>query len=131
MRIFDIDEHLKSEPEYYYRVDLFATTFGADKDKTPPFEHEEFFRGEDLLKCRENAFAYAKNHIENIDRNGYVFPFASPANTILGKTSAFSCWVFLIEDYGNISYDHQITGTGDNEGYELEKDIFKSIGINI
>lgn len=103
------------KPEYFYRVSLFMTTFGADPGKNQPFSHQEDFKGDDLIACRSAAYEFYQQHYNGLDNNRYHLPFASPAEFQLGQHSAVSIILFLVEvnsDGAEIEWALE----GENEG---------------
>ena len=111
---------------YYYRVDIFCTTFQKDADKTKPFSHSEIFQGADLLECRNNAFQYYDEKIRGIANAQYVFPFESPQNFEFGKHSAISIELYLVEGDNLYSLSDPCEV---EESLELEEYIFSQLGI--
>ena len=85
------------EPEYFYRVYEFVTTFGADEGKHEPFSHEEHFQGYDLLACRNAAYEYYQQRSNGLDNSSYHLPFASPQEFQFGKHAAVSIILSFVE----------------------------------
>ena len=95
------------EPEYFYRVAEFVTTFGKDEGKNEPFSHSEDFKGADLLKCKEQAEKYYWERLEGLEKGKYFLQFEAPENFEFGKNAAFSITVALVEFYSeDEQYEH-------------------------
>ena len=88
------------EPEYFYRVDIFLTTYEMDVKKTKIFRHAEEFRGDDLLQMRNEAFNYHDSAKYNIEKNGkFILPFASSfLDFKLGVNATYGVHTFLVVD---------------------------------
>ena len=115
------------EPEYFYRVWELVTTFGKDEGKNEPFSHTEEFKGDDLLKCKEQAEKYYLERLEGLEQGKYFLPFASPQNFQFGKNAAFSITVALVEFYSeDDQYEHITFGDEESvmaESREIEAEV--------
>jgi hypothetical protein len=122
------------DPIYFYRVDEFVTTFGKDQNKSQSFDHSEFFKGNDLLKCRIEAIKYYNERSQSIQGKSYHLPIAGPDGFSFGKNAAFSIVVNFVEYYNNNEYyDHPILGEDPETNiYSLETEarVFQQLGID-
>ena len=123
------DDLEEREPEYLYIVSEYLTTFECDPNKTLPFEHTQYFEGNNLLKCRVEAYKWYCERSEGLIKAGqYFLPFASPQDFVMGKNACYNITLSLLQYYSD---DNQTAYTifGDSpdetaEGLELEKIIF-------
>jgi|SRR5690554_3397383 len=115
----------KTEPDYFYRVCEFVTTFGADEGKNEPFSHIEDFKGNDLHECKAKAEKYYWERLEGLGGGKYFLPFAAPENFVLGKNAAFSITLSLVEYYNDSEYsEYPLIGEDDDtaaDSREIEK----------
>lgn len=122
----------KTEPDYFYRVSEFVTTFGKDEGKNEPFSHEQDFKGNDLLKCKTDAEKYYWERLEGLENGKYFLPFAAPKDFVFGETSAFSITLSLIEYYNDDNFiEHPLIGEDEEttaESKEIETAILKDKG---
>ena len=123
-----------SRPVYFYRVTEFVTTFGDDMGKNEPYDHEEDFKGFDLLECREMAINYYKERHKGFQEDNvkYFLPFASPKDFIIGQNAAHSLTLSLIECIDNENYEYILSGEDEqtiNDGREAECEILTSLGL--
>ncbi|MDP2452651.1 MULTISPECIES: hypothetical protein [unclassified Kaistella] len=125
----------KSEPNYFYQVDEFVTTFGKDANKTDSFEHVEVFRDNDLYRARVKALDYYNERLKGIENTSYVLPFASPCEFRAAENSAFSITVSLVEYYNEDElYQFAIEGEDEEttvENKEIERIVYESKGYDI
>ena len=132
-REFENNNLRKKDPVYFYRVSEFITSFEADEEKNQPIDHHEDFKGDDFLKCKQEAEEYYMNRLEGLENGKYFLPFAAPGNFQFGKNSAFSIILSIIEYYSeDDQYEHPILGEEDEiteEGKELEESILKPYKI--
>jgi hypothetical protein len=114
----------KTEPEYFYRVSEFVTTYGMDEGKNEPFSHFEDFKGNDLHECKAKAEKYYRERLEGLEQGKYFLPFAAPKNFVFGKNAAFSITLALVEYYtDNNFFEHPLIGEDDEttaESREIE-----------
>lgn len=75
----------KTEPEYFYRVSEFVTTFGMDEGKNEPFSHFEDFKGNDLHECKAKAEKYYWERLEGLEQGKYFLPLKPLNNLSLVK----------------------------------------------
>ena len=117
-----------TDPDYYYIVTEYVTTFGKDKGKTEPYNHVEEFKGSDLKECRELAKKYYWERFLGFQSKKYFLPFESPEDFIEGENAAFSITLSLVEYYNDSNYyEHIILGEDDTqEAREFEKYVFKN-----
>lgn len=112
------------EPEYFYRVYEFVTTFGADEGKHESFSHVEDFKGYDLLACRNSAYEYYQQRLNGLNNGSYHLPFASPQEFQLGKHAAASIILSFVEiDSDGEEIEWSLAGDEENaihESRELE-----------
>lgn len=123
----------KTEPDYFYRVTEFVTTFGADPGKNEPFITDgEDFKGNDLLKCKNDAEKYYWERLQGFENTKYFLPFAAPENFERGKNAAFSITLSLVEFYNEEEqYEYPLLGEDEettSEGQELEMAILRDKG---
>lgn len=125
----------KSEPDYFYQVDEYVTTFGKDVNKTDSFEHVEVFRDNDLYRARAKAFDYYNERLKGIENKSYVLPFASPSEFRAGEDAAFSITVSLVEYYSEDEfYEYSIEGDDEESTFEnkaVERTVFESKGYDV
>lgn len=129
----------KADPEYYYQVSIFITTFRMDKNKTEPFSHSEIFKDSNLLAAKKEATKFYEAVLQGrIEKGGFEFmkdqekiflSYESRENFIFGENAAFSVTLSLIEKYPypvNEIYEHPIMGEDEetiNESIEIETEI--------
>lgn len=122
----------RTEPEYFYRVSEFVTTFGMDEGKNEPFSHFEDFNGNNLLECKVKAEKHYWERLEGLEQGKYYLPFAAPQNFEFGKNAAFSITLSLVEYYTDDEYfEYPLIGEDDEttaESIEIEADVLKSKG---
>lgn len=122
----------KTEPDYFYRVSELVTTFKADPGKNEAFDHTEEFKGNDLLKCKTEAEKYYWERFEGLEDGRYFLPFAAPKDFEIGKNSAFSITLSLVEYYNeDYQYEHILIGEDEktvSEGNEIEMLVLKEKG---
>lgn len=122
----------KTEPEYFYRVSEFVTTFEMDEGKNKPFNHEEDFKGNDLLNCKAEAENYYWKRLNGLEQSKYFLPFAAPHNFEFGKSAAFSITLSLVEFYTDDNYfEHPLNGEDDEtiaESKEIERAVLTEKG---
>ena len=123
----------KTEPDYFYRVSEYVTTFGKDEGKNEPYMHEQDFKGNDLLKCKTAAEKYYWERLAGLEQGKYFLPFAAPQDFEFGKNAAFSITLSLIEFYTDDDYyTHQLIGEDDEttaESREIETEVLKAKGL--
>ena len=127
-------------PKYFYRVEEFMTTFGMDVGKHEPFKHQQDFKGDDLLKCKQDAEKYYYERREGLESSSYFLPFRSAKNFKEGEHAAFSITLLLVEwyihDYASeqpLDGEHLYPLMGDYaenhaESREIEKNILRELG---
>lgn len=134
IELFNQNLSPQKEPEFFYRVEVFLTTFKKDLKKTEPFTHHEEFKGEDLLALRKEALIYHHNTIIEIEKEGKFFlPLADYEHFELGKNSAYSVFTFFVVSEEE-EEEYCICGDSDDEikeGLEIEEIVFKEKGISI
>ena len=117
----------KTEPDYFYRVSEFVTTFGMDEGKNAPFSHFEDFKGNGLHECKAKAGKYYWERLEGLEQGKYFLPFEAPENFEFGKKAAFSITLSLVEYYNDNEYfEHPLIGEDDDttaESREIEATI--------
>ncbi len=120
----------KTEPEYYYIVRQFVTTFGEDEGKNEPFETEDKFVGNDLMKCKTDAEKFYWEKLKGLSKSKYFLEFASPKDFVLGENAAFSINLLLVEYYSDdFSIELDLIGEDDSEeNQEIEMAVLKSKG---
>jgi hypothetical protein len=99
----------KTEPDYFYRVSEFVTTFGMDEGKNESFSHFEDFKGNDLHECKAKAEKYYLERLEGLEQSKYFLPFAAPEQFEFGKNAAFSITLALVEYYNDDEYFEHVT----------------------
>jgi hypothetical protein len=123
----------KTEPDYFYLVQEYVTTFQMDEGKNEPFSHEQKFEGKDLLKCKTEAEKCYWEKLGGLAQRQYFLPFAAPQNFECGKNAAFSVTLILVEYYNEDEYfEYPLIG----EDYEttaesrvIERDILRKKGF--
>ena len=101
----------KTEPDYFYRVSEFVTTFGMDEGKKKPLSHFEDFKGNDLHDCKAKAEKHYWERLEGLEQGKYRLPFAAPGTFEFGKNAAFSITLSLVEYYTDDEYfEHPLIG---------------------
>ena len=122
-----------NNPEYFYRVTQFATTFSADEGKNEPFSHEQEFKGPNLLHCRNNAADFHNDRMEAFLNSKYFLPYASPENFELGKHAAFSIDLYLVVRDGKEEEDYCLTDRSQDseENLKMEAVILRGKGFRI
>ncbi|MFN8268563.1 MAG: hypothetical protein U0T31_11205 [Chitinophagales bacterium] len=114
----------KTEPDYFYRVSEFVTTFGMDEGKNEPFSHFEDFKGNDLHDCKAKAEKHYWERLEGLEQGKYFLPFEAPETFEFGKNAAFSITLSLVEYYTDDEYfEHPLIGEDDQttaESKEIE-----------
>ncbi len=122
-----------TNPQYFYRVTEYVTTFGKDKDRNQPFTHHQDFKGSDLLKCRKEAANFYHQRLNGLKSSSYFLPFAAPENFKIGINSAFSIMLYLVEFYSDDNYfEHCLIGEDEqtiSQSIEIEKELL-SINLN-
>ena len=123
----------KTEPDYFYLVREFVTSFQMDEGKNEPFSHEQKFEGKDLLKCKTEAEKYYWERLDGFKKGGkYFLPFAAPQNFEFGKNAAFSITLSLVEYYTDDKYfEYPLIGEDEEttaESIEIETAVLKSKG---
>lgn len=125
----------RAEPEYFYQVSEFVTTFEKDANKTKSFSHKEIFKDNDLLKARKEAMEYYNQRLQGFDNTSYVLPFASPADYETSKNAAFSISLSLVEFYNDDElYIYPIAGEDDEtvlENKESERLVLADKGYEV
>lgn len=90
------------EPEYYFVVQEFLTTFGLDPDKTEPLDISKKFKKSDFhnsfKKAYDAACYYYYERLDGLERGHYFLPFAGPREFIRGENAAFSITVKIVID---------------------------------
>lgn len=118
------------EPQYFYKVLEFVTSFEKDKGKNKPFSHYENFKGKNLKECRKLATKHYFERLNGLNNGKFFLPFETPKKFVLGKNSAFSIVLFLVEYYSKDNYfEHPILGEDAEttaEGKEIESTLFQS-----
>lgn len=101
----------KTEPDYFYRVSEFVTTFGMDESKKKPYSHFEDFKGNDLHDCKAKAEKHYWERLEGLEQGKYRLPFEAPETFEFGKNAAFSITLSLVEYYTDDEYfEHPLIG---------------------
>lgn len=111
------------EPKYFYKVFEYVTSFEKDKGKNKPFSHFENFKGKNLKECRKIATKHYFDRLKGLNNGKFFLPFETPKKFVLGKNSAFSIILFLVEYYNEDNYfEHPILGE-DSETIAVGKEI--------
>ncbi len=128
--LFNTNLHPNKEPEYFYLVSEFVTTFGKDAGKQEPFSNDEIFKAKDLKTARIKANSYFDERMEKVDKGevSYFLPFDSPDEFEFGKNASYSITIYLVEHYSdNEEYLHPVRGEDEEsmaEGLETEQSLF-------
>ena len=122
----------RTEPDYFYRVSEFVTTFRMDDGKNESFSHYEDFKADNLLRCKTEAEKYYWERLSGLENSKYFLPFAAPENFEFGKNSAFSITLSLVEFYAEDEFfEHTLLGEDDEtilESYQIETEVLKTKG---
>ena len=122
----------KTEPDYFYLVREFVTTFRMDEGKNEPFSHKQKFEGKDLLKCKTEAEKYYWERLDGLEQSKYFLEFAAPKNFEYGKNAAFSITLSLVEYYtADNLFEHPLIGADDEttaESREIERAVLTEKG---
>lgn len=117
-------------PEYFYRVNEFVTTFGADPGRNDAFHAVRDFKGKNLVECKSEATAYYLERLNGFESGNAKFflPFASLRDFKHGKNAALSITLSFIEYFSENGQDYFIIeGESDreilSEGREFERSI--------
>lgn len=120
----------KTEPEYFYRVSEFVTTFGMDEGENGSFRHWEDFKGKDLHQCKAKAENHYWERLEGLNQGRYFLPFESPKNFELGKNASFSINMVLVEYYNQDKFfEYPLLGEDEEtmaESREIEIVVLRS-----
>jgi len=125
----------QTEPVYFYLVREWVSTFEKDEGKNECFIHEEKFKGNNLLKCKQEAENYYYHRLQGLEREGatYFLPFAGPKDFIEGKNAAFSIHLHLVEYYNEDNLvEHILIGEDDQtnaEGRFIEAAVLREKGF--
>ena len=119
----------KAEPQYFYLVSEFVTTFEMDEGKNKPLNHSKEFKGNDLHECKAKAEKYYWQRLKGLENGKYFLDFETPENFEFGKNAAFSITLSLIEYYNDDEfYQYPLIGDDDeviNESKKIESAILK------
>ncbi len=122
----------KTEPDYFYLVREYVTTFKMDEGKNEPFSNEQKFEGKDLLKCKTEAEKYYWERLNGLEQGKYFLEFAAPQNFEFGKNAAFSITISLVEYYTDDNlFEHPLIGEDDEttaESREIETAVLTEKG---
>lgn len=123
----------KTEPDYFYLVWEYVTTFQMDEGKNKPYSHKQKFEGKDLLKCKTEAEKYYRERLDDLENGKYFLELETPQIFEFGKNSAFSITLSLIEFYDDDDFiEHPLIGEDDEttaESIEIERAVLKSKGL--
>lgn len=117
---------------YFYRVETYITSFEKDK---PSFDYTEAFSGVDLLSSKRQAINYYNQQVDILKNKDTFFgkPFGTPDNFHPDNNSAFSVVLYFVQvENGEETVDFPIAGDSEHEmeeGRELEREVFKSLGM--
>jgi hypothetical protein len=117
----------ETEPEFFYRVSEFMTTFGMDEGRNEPFSHDEDFKGNDLHECKKKAEQYYWDRLKELEHSSYFLPFESPDKFVLGQHAAFKITVALVECYGEGGNVEHVTFGEDDETIEESREIEEAV----
>jgi hypothetical protein len=120
--------HLQmGEGQYYYRVDVFITTFNVFE----PYVHTEIFEMDNLNKARENALHRADELISILVKQGMFFlPFARPEEFVLGENTCYSVTVYIVELTDDFYFEYPIFGEDEfrtEEALRFEKEVYENL----
>src|SRR5215813_832315 len=120
----------KTEPDYFYLVREYVTTFGKDKGKREPYVHKQTFKNNDLLKCRAEAEKYYYERLKGLEEGAtYFLPFAAPKDFVLGENAAFSITLSFVEYYNeDEEYEYDLVGQDEGtiaESREIETAVLR------
>ena len=90
-----------NNPRYFYKVEEFVTTFGADPGNTEGISNTKEFRPEDydnsLMKTRIAADMYYNERETGMEETSFFMPFAGPQEFNMGENAAYSLTLYLVE----------------------------------
>lgn len=119
----------KNGTEYYYRIDEFVTTFGADPGKNDSMDNSEIVKDADLKKAQEKAIKFYLERLMGLNKKGrYFLPFSNAKEFKTGENAAMSIQLYLMEKHPSepFPYEYAVLGesTEDMEyGWELEESL--------
>lgn len=103
-----------STVKYCYRVKEHLMEW----PKGEYFDHTQDFRGPDLRKSKDEAFAYYHQRSKVLEERGQFFgkPFAVPGEQVAGLSSIYSIEILLVQE-------ELIDGFGELDTSESEYDL--------
>lgn len=119
----------KNGTEYYYQVEEFVTTFGADPGHNDSMGNTEIFKDSDLRKAQEQAIRfYLKRLIGLNEKRKYFLPFASSEKFSIGENAAMSVQLYLMEKQPFEPFADEYAVLGESaedmeEGWEIEESL--------
>ncbi len=115
------------EDQYYYRVDVFITTFNVFE----PYVHTEIFERDNLNEARENSVLRADEIISILVKQGMFFlPFATPEEFVLGENACYSVTVSIVMQSDGNYIEYPILGEDEfrTEGaLRFEKEVYENL----
>jgi hypothetical protein len=120
--------HLQmGEGQYYYRVDVFITTFIV----FDPYVDTEIFEMDNLNKARENALHRADELISILIKQSMFFlPFATPEEFVLGENACYSVTVSIVVQSDGSHIEYPIFGEDEfrtEEALRFEKEVYENL----
>jgi hypothetical protein len=109
-------------------VRVFLTDF-----KNNSFDHEEEFKGINLLECRNKAIEYYNERLKGMPEK-FFLPFASFKDFEFGKNSAYSVELYFIESYysdGLNVFEYNLSDKDFEEDKNYETMILREQGYDI
>ena len=113
--------------QYYYRVDVFITTFNVFE----PYVHTEIFENDNLHQARENALLRADELISILVKQGMFFlPFATQEEFVLGENACYSVTVSIVVQSDGNYIEYPIFGEDEfrtEEALRFEKEVYENL----
>ena len=118
--------------KYHYLVVIHSTTFEKDAHKTKPLSQEVIFKCEDLRIARKRAIAFYNEQLVGLRTASYVLPTAPVENFKMGKNSAISIDLSLVEEGEKYKEKYSLSDPDEiEETLEIEDMVFSELGISI
>ncbi len=120
----------KGKDQYYYRVDVFITTFNVFDS----YVQTEIFENDNLHQAREKALLRADELNSILLKQGMFFlPFATPKEFVLGENACYSVTVYIVELTDDCYFEYPIFGEDEfrtEEALRFEKEVYENLLIN-
>lgn len=98
----------------HYKVCIHLKTL---ENSPQYFDHEEEFKGSDILFMRQEAVKYFCEQANGIEKKGdfFGFPITAYKDMVKGQTAAYSIYLFYIVDWGESESEWCLYGDGELE----------------